>query len=27
VTMDEIFEREPEMREKFNEQIKKDEWF
>jgi len=25
--MDEIFEREPEMREKFNEQIKKDEWF
>ena len=27
VTMDEIFEREPEMREKFNEQIKKDECF
>ena len=27
VSMDEIFEREPEMREKFNEQIKKDEWF
>ena len=27
VTMDEIFEREPEMMEKFNEQIKKDEWF
>lgn len=27
VTMDEIFEKEPEMREKINEQIKKDEWF